>query len=100
MRHQLGQRRVPGLPEIVCILQQTAERDAHHLGVEAILAQTRQRLCPVDRFRDARELPQVPPAQGLNEARNRTRKALVKPGHLAVQDAQLLLEARVLDVEI
>src|SRR5215470_18286138 len=100
VRHQLGERRVDGLAEIVFVLQQAAQRDAHYLRVEPVLAQTQQCLRPVDRLRDARELPQVAPAQGLDEARDRTREALVQPGHLAAQDAQLLLEARVLDVEV
>src|SRR5262249_11492799 len=99
VRHQLGERRVAGLPEIVLVLQQAAQRDAHHLGVEPVLTKTQQRLRPIDRLCDARELPQVAPAQGLNEARDRAREALVEPGHLAAQNAKLLLEARVLDVK-
>ncbi len=62
--------------------------------------QAHQCLRPIERLGDAGQLAQLPGAQLLHEARDGPGELLVQSGHLAVQDAQLLFEAGVFDVQI
>ena len=97
---ELGDRRLAGDPDVVLVLEQAPERDPHELRLEPVAAEPCERLRPVDRLGDARELAQIALAQRLHEARDRAREVLVEAGHLRVQDGELLLEAGMLDVEI
>src|SRR5882672_3713604 len=100
VRQQLGELLLARRLDVLLVLEQAAERSARGFGVEGIAVQPYERLRPVERLGHPGELAQRLAAQLLHEARDRRGELLAHRGHLAAQDAQLLLEPGMLDVEI
>src|SRR5262249_52767231 len=99
-RDELADHLVAGFAQVVIVLEQAAHGDAHDLAVEPILVQTHQGLRPIDRFRHTGELVQIALAKLLHEARDGSGEALVQVGHPVEENANLLVQARVLDVKV
>src|SRR5262245_40282210 len=97
---KLAHRLFPDRFQVVLVLEQATERRAHRLGVERGSMEAHQGLRPVESLGDARKLAQLAAAQLLHESRDRAGKLIGRRRHLGAYDAQLLLDVRVLDVEI
>src|SRR5690606_23427935 len=54
-------------PHVGLLLEDAAERLAHHLGVEVVGVEGGERPRPVERLRDPRHLPQREPPKGVEE---------------------------------
>ena len=101
LRDELGDRRLAGRPEVVPVLQQATERDAATISrFEPVAVEAHERLRPVDRLGHARELEQVAPRSACTKRAIARARRSSAPGTLRAQDADLLLEAGMLDVEV
>src|SRR6185436_17379749 len=82
------------------VLEQAPERLRDDLRLQGSLPKGEQRLRPIERLRHSRLLDQAPLAEDLQEAPDLAGQPLRRPRPARADDADFLLEARVLHVEV